>query len=98
MSRKGGRGRLMKSAANPRFWAAYRALPEDVQRRARKAYRLWQNDPLHPSLRFKKVGRLWSARVDAHHRALADVRGDTAYWIWIGSHADYERLIAQSRK
>lgn len=88
----------MNSAANPRFWAAYRALPADVQRRARKAYALWRADPFHPSLHFKKVGRLWSARIGTDYRALADVRGDTAYWVWIGSHADYDHLLAAHRR
>lgn len=88
----------MKSAASPRFWAAYNALPSETQERARKAYRLWQQDHFHPSLHFKKVGPLWSARVDGSFRALADVRGDTAYWLWIGTHADYEKLIAAHRR
>lgn len=88
----------MNSATSPRFRAAFAALPEDVRRRARKAYRLWIEDHSHPSLHFKKVGKLWSARVDDNHRALAHVIGDTAHWFWIGSHAEYERLIAQFRK
>lgn len=87
----------MKSVANPRFWGRHRALPLNMQHRARKAYRLWQRDPFHPSLHLKKVGKSWSARVDPDHRALADVRGDPAYWVWIESHADYERLIANAR-
>ncbi|CDI00961.1 hypothetical protein BN873_10217 [Candidatus Competibacter denitrificans Run_A_D11] len=35
-----------------------------------------QIDPLHPSLHFKKVGKLWSVRVGSTHRALAVEDGD----------------------
>jgi hypothetical protein len=75
----------------------YEALPTAVQRRARKAYRLWCHDHSHPSLAFKKVGKVWSARIDEYYRALADVRGDTAYWLFIGTHPEYERLLKQFR-
>lgn len=84
----------MKSSATPRFWKLYEALPVSVQRKADKAFALWHENPSHPSLHFKKVGRFWSARVDDSHRAIADVRGDTAYWLWIGGHDAYEAMIA----
>lgn len=86
----------MKSAANPRFWKAYKKLPLEIQRTARKNYRLWQRDPRHPSLRFEKKGKVWGVRIGAHYRALAEQRGDTFYWFWIGTHADYDKLLASS--
>jgi hypothetical protein len=56
-------------------------------------YELLKRDPRHPSLRFKKIGRYWSVRVGLRHRALA-VEVDEGYlWFWIGSHAEYDRLI-----
>jgi hypothetical protein len=45
------------------------------------------------SLQFKKIGQLWSARVGLHHRALAAEDGEGFIWVWIGTHAEYERLI-----
>jgi hypothetical protein len=45
------------------------------------------------SLHFKKVGRFWSARVGAHYRAVAVEAPDGLVWFWIGSHADYDRLL-----
>ncbi len=45
----------MKSRATPRFWAAYRGLPVEVRDAAQKAYRLFRENPQHPSLQFKKV-------------------------------------------
>lgn len=35
----------MKSIATAQFWKLYRALPEDVRRRADKSYKLWQINP-----------------------------------------------------
>jgi len=63
----------MKSAVLPSFWAAYDMLNADVKRRARKAYRLWVENPFHPSLYFKCVNReenVWSVRITRGYRAL----------------------------
>ncbi|TWH39740.1 hypothetical protein [Dulcicalothrix desertica] len=61
----------MKSLTTIDFW------------RAKKAYRIWQENQQHPSLHFKKVGKnLWSARVT-----------DDYYWFWIGSHNEYDALL-----
>ena len=79
--------------AAPDFWANYRTLPSDVQDLADRAFVLLKADPYHPSLHFKKIDELWSARVGAHYRALgAEVR-DGILWFWIGSHAEYDRLV-----
>jgi hypothetical protein len=75
------------------YWQAYRALPQDVRERADKAFELLKADPRHSSLRLKKVGVLWSARVSRDHRALAIEDDSGLVWIWIGSHADYGKLI-----
>lgn len=84
----------MKSFATPNFWEAYAALSPEIKEQARKAYRLWKENPLHPSLHFKKVGKnLWSARITEGYRALALKKGDDYYWFWLGSHKDYESLL-----
>jgi len=93
-----GHARRMNSATTPRFRQAFSDLPVKTQRRARKAFHLWRQNHSHPSLHFKKVGKIWSARVDDNYRILAHVIGDTAHWFWIGPHQEYERLISQSRK
>ncbi|MEH1869624.1 MAG: hypothetical protein V7K69_32145 [Nostoc sp.] len=50
----------MKSLTTPDFWRSYAALSPEAKEQARKAYRLWINNQLHPSLHFKKVGNnLW---------------------------------------
>ena len=84
----------MKSLATAEFWKAYAELSPEIQEQAQKAYRLWQENLLHPSLHFKKVGNnLWSARISGGYRALALKKGDDYYWIWIGDHDKYESLL-----
>jgi len=66
-----------------------------VQRLADRCFALLRQDSQHPSLHFKKVGRFWSVRVGLHHRALAVEHESDLVWFWIGSHAEYDRLIGR---
>jgi len=50
---------------------------------ADQAYARLKQDPRHLSLYFKKVGRFWSARVGAHHRALAVEADNRLVCLWI---------------
>ena len=78
---------------SPDFWYCYRSLPEDIQKRADKAYELLRQNPRHPSLHFKKVGDLWSVRVTLEYRALAVEAHDGYVWFWIGTHEDYDKIL-----
>ena len=86
----------MTHRATTGFWRRFEALPEPVQRLARKNHRLLAADPDHPSLHFKKLSGhsppLWSARVGLNYRALAVEKEGEFYWFWIGSHAEYDRI------
>jgi hypothetical protein len=83
----------MRHWASPAFWQAYARLPQHIRDLADKNYELLKRDPKHPSLHFKSIGRFRSVRVGAHCRALGvDVEGGVL-WFWIGSHADYDRMI-----
>lgn len=84
----------MKHKTSSSFRACYQGLPADVRDLADKNFHLLKADPAHPSLQFKKVGKLWSARVGAHYRALATPIDEGFLWVWIGSHAEYDRLLA----
>jgi hypothetical protein len=78
------------------FRRHFAALPEEIKEGARKAYKRWRENPRHPSLHFKKVNvkeSMYSIRVALGWRALGKLRGDTITWYWIGSHADYDKLI-----
>ncbi|RUV34150.1 hypothetical protein EOD29_31980, partial [Mesorhizobium sp. M1A.T.Ca.IN.004.03.1.1] len=68
-------------------------LPEQIRKLADGNFDLLKQDPRHPSLHVKRVGRFWSARVGASWRALAVSDGDDIIWFWIGSHADYDKLL-----
>lgn len=51
---------------------------------------------MHPSLQFERVHQtepLYSVRIGLGWRALGLLEDDTIAWFWIGSHADYDRLI-----
>ncbi len=45
------------------------------------------------SLRLKKIGVFWSARVGLRYRSLAKERQEGLVWFWIGSHDRYDQLI-----
>ena len=47
----------MRHFASAEFWGAYQSLPERVRDLADKNFELLKQNPKHPSLRFKKVGR-----------------------------------------
>ncbi len=86
----------MNSHVTPSFRKAFSDLPEHIQRQAREAYRLFQGNPQHPSLWFKRVHAsrpIYSVRVGLRYRALGVRDRDVMVWFWIGSHDEYERLI-----
>lgn len=86
----------MRSLATPRFWAAYRELPPEIRVLAQKAYRLFRENPRHPSLNFKKVhdrDPIYAVRITLGCRALGLLEDDAITWFWIGSHAEYDRLL-----
>jgi hypothetical protein len=87
----------VKHRASPRFWQFYERLPGDIQRLADKNYELLKIDPRHPSLHFKMVGKMWSARVGVHYRALAVEDGADVVWFWIGHHSEYDQIIGGRR-
>jgi mRNA-degrading endonuclease RelE of RelBE toxin-antitoxin system len=88
----------VKSQTLPQFWKLYDRLPKEIQRRASKAYRMWQENPDTPGLHFKRVSRtrpIYSIRIGDHYRALGMLQGDVVTWFWIGAHDEYERLLKQ---
>jgi hypothetical protein len=88
----------VNSHTTRRFRDALNALPDAVQRQARDAYLIFIDDPFHPSLRFKQVHPtrpIYSVRVNLDYRALGVRDDDEIVWFWIGSHADYDRLVTQ---
>jgi len=85
----------MKHRTTSNFWYCYRQLPSKIQELADRCYELLKIDPQYPSLHFKKVGEFWSVRVGLHYRALAVEQDADLVWFWIGSHAEYDKFLAQ---
>jgi mRNA-degrading endonuclease RelE of RelBE toxin-antitoxin system len=86
----------VKSYLTQKFIDRYRKLPKEIREQARQAYRLWKEDHYHPSLHFKRIknrAQTYSVRVGDGWRALGLVENDEIYWYWIGSHADYDKLL-----
>jgi hypothetical protein len=86
----------MTSATVSSFWEAYRNLDKSIRNRVKKAYRLWSDDPFHPSLKFKCINQeenIWAVRVTLGYRAVGILEGNTITWFWIGSHDGYERFF-----
>ena len=74
----------MRHRANAKFWRFYQQLPADIQKLADKNFALLKQEPQHPSLHFKKVGRFWLARIGIHSRAVAVQAEAELVWFWIG--------------
>ncbi|MEG3977815.1 hypothetical protein QT970_24830 [Microcoleus sp. herbarium8] len=88
----------MKSRTTAEFRKSFAALQKQVQEQTREAYRQFKENPSYPSLRFKKVHPelpIYSARISNNYRAVGQLDGDTAIWFWVGSHAEYDRLLSQ---
>jgi mRNA-degrading endonuclease RelE of RelBE toxin-antitoxin system len=88
----------VKSRTTIQFRRSFSDLPEQVQEQTRAAYRQFKENSSHPSLRFKKVHPelpIYSARISKHYRAVGQLAGDTVIWFWVGSHAEYDKLLSQ---
>lgn len=86
----------MRSRMSPAFREQLRNLPGPIAAAAEKAFHIWRRDRNHPSIEFKlvkKKQRVWSARISLHWRALAAERSEGFLWFWIGSHAEYDRVL-----
>ncbi len=87
---------MIQSRTTRQFWRLFRDLPADVQRDAQRAYRLFRANPAYPGIQFKKLegeDSIYSARIGLDYRALAVMTKNSVVWYWIGSHADYDRLV-----
>ncbi len=79
-----------------RFRKLLAELPPHVQKQAWAAYVTWMRNPWHASLQFKQIHAtrpIFSTRIGLDWRAVCIRTDDTALWYFIGSHADYDRLI-----
>ena len=88
----------MRSRRTARFKSLFEELPAEVQQSAQRAYVLFQRDPAHPRLQFKRLRadrQTYSIRIGLGYRALGIRFDETLVWYWIGPHAEYDRLVSQ---
>ncbi|MEP7187688.1 MAG: hypothetical protein ABI901_00695 [Roseiflexaceae bacterium] len=86
----------MRSRVTKGFRTLLDRMPVRVQEQAARAYRIWQADPYHPSLEFKRVSQrqaMYSVRIGIGYRALGLRDPDEIYWFWIGTHSEYDTLL-----
>ncbi|MEQ1777424.1 MAG: hypothetical protein ABL863_02645 [Nitrosomonas sp.] len=83
--------------ASPSFWEVYEALPPSVKRVADRNFEMFKINPKHPSLHSKNSNSYWSVRAGIDYRALAVDVENGLPWFWIGSHAEYDKLIKPYR-
>jgi hypothetical protein len=72
-------------------------LPNVARELADNNHKLLAADPRRRSLRLKNVGTTkqpWSVRVGMHDRALRPDEPEGMVWFWIGSHAEYDKLLS----
>lgn len=91
----------MRSRRTRRFREQLDTLPHEVRRQAQQAYRQFKANPWHGSLHFKHVHPrepIYSVRIARSYRALGKRDDKGMLWFWIGSHADYDRILGQKQK
>jgi mRNA-degrading endonuclease RelE of RelBE toxin-antitoxin system len=89
--------RFVKSRRTKKFNKDFEGLPLAIQKKAEKAYRKWKNNPYDRSLQFKPMpgiaSNAYSVKIDDDYRAIGYLNGDTIFWDFIGSHADYNHYF-----
>lgn len=90
----------MKSSRTRDFRQKFIKLPQRIKDTAKKNYELWKKNPAHPSLEFKEVKpkeNIWSVRIGIGWRALGVMKAKEKkiVWFWVGSHADYDKLLGR---
>lgn len=83
----------MKHFASRSFWKAYQSLPTEIHDLADRSFDLLKTNSDHPSLHLKKVGKYWSARIGRKYHAVGVEIDEGLLWFWIGTHAEYDKLI-----
>ena len=68
---------LMESKTAEKFRALLSTTPQSIQLKAKACYRLWFQNPDHPSLRFKKVHQtlpIYSVRINLNWRSVGAIQ------------------------
>jgi hypothetical protein len=87
----------LRSSLTPSFRKLYAGLPKELQELADDKCRLFSQNPFHSPLAFQTKGKVWSAAIGRPYRAIARRFGNDVYWVWIGSHEDYNNILGRLR-
>lgn len=74
---------MIRSRTTRQFWRPFCDLPAGVQRDAKRAYRLFTENPAHPGLQFKQLegeDDVYSVRIGLDYRGLAVMRNGRVVW------------------
>ena len=88
----------MKYRRTPQFREDLEALPDDIRVKIGKAFRLFQDNPRHPSLQVHKIKgantrdglAIWEGRIDKSYRFTFHHDGDIVWFRRIGPHSIIE--------
>ncbi|MCY3739845.1 MAG: hypothetical protein OXH00_02360 [Candidatus Poribacteria bacterium] len=86
----------MNSKTTSSFRDMLATLPRQIRQSARETYTLFNLNPNHPSLQFKKVHNtrpIYSVRINVDYRAVGEIDENDIIWFWIGPHREYEKLL-----
>lgn len=90
----------MNSKTTERFWKCYAGIPSAVRKHTKDAYKQFVKDPYYPSLHFKQIHStrpIFSVRITINYRAIGIIQGEDIIWFWVGSHAEYNKILKQLR-
>ena len=46
----------------------------------------------------KQKGNVWTAAIGQSYRVIAMRRDNNLYWVWIGSHEDYNHVLTRTKQ
>lgn len=96
-----GASNTVKLLTTAQFRKAFADLPEEVREQTRGPYRQLKRNLWHPGLRFKQIHPelpIYSVRITRGCRAVGQQERDVVIWFWIGSHAEYDKLLFQFQR
>ena len=85
----------MKHRKNADFDKAYSRLPLRIQHLADKCFEKLRENPPRPSVRLKRVGLSWAARVDKNYRMTGTMSddGESIEWFDVDTHKKRDKLL-----
>lgn len=93
-----------RNVRNSRYRYLFGDLPEDIQKLAAKAFKLFCVNPNHPSLRLHQLKNnkksnhhpgSFSVSINMQYRAIYFIDSNTNVWYWVGTHAAYNQFTGK---